>query len=132
MASALTTIKNADNRANPRGNIGVLEVEWTSHTDGSVDNNLGFLAGEIMAIETKPDGTDTPTTYKVEIQDEYAYDVLEGDVTTRSTSAVERIVPSVAGSGGLTDYRPVVSGTHSLVISGAGSGKKGKVKIFLR
>ena len=114
--------------------IGVLKKitwVWTAHTDGVValatPNAITThpYNGIIERLVTIPDtGTAPSPDYDVYVKDEDGADVLMGGGLNRHTSNTEQVLASSLGV--------VANDKLNLYISGAGSGGKGTVHLYIR
>jgi hypothetical protein len=114
------------------GVIKKITWAWTAHTDGvvAVDTSgcqtANQYTGEIVRLVTVP-GTagDAPDAdYDVYVYDEDSADVLMAGGLNRHTSNTEQVA---ASSLGVVAYSKL-----SLYVSGAGSGNKGTVHLYVR
>lgn len=105
---------------------------WTAHTDGVVaadtDNcqTDNQYTGEMVRLVTVPGtGDDKPDdNYTVKVLDEDSVDVLMGGGASRDEANTEQVA---ASSLGVAAYSKL-----SLYVSGAGSGNKGTVHLYIR
>src|SRR3990167_1003625 len=76
-----------------RGDIGVLTLTVTFHTDGTFTSTAidEEISGELLALETNP-GSPAPTAnYDITITDEDGLDVLHGVGANRHTTDTEKV-----------------------------------------
>lgn len=114
------------------GVIKKITWEWTAHTDGVVAvatdgaETDGVYNGEIVRLVTVPGtGDDAPDpNYDVVVYDDDDVDVLAGAGADRHTSNTEQVL---ASSLGVVAYSKL-----TLYVSGAGSGNKGTVHLYVR
>jgi len=107
-------------------------LDWTAHTDQTVDESItdltGELGGRIVAWETVPGlhgdlATDLPlANYDITIEDEYGADIAAGALANRSGTVGERVNPSVA----IPIWAPL-----TLKIAAAGVSKSGRLIIVV-
>ena len=116
-------------------NIGVIKKitwQWTSHTDGAVATDTDGAAtaraynGEIVRMVTVPGaGADAPDdNYDVAVYDEDGVDVLLGAGANRDTADTEQVAAS--------SLSVVANDKLTLSVTGAGSGNKGTVHLYIR
>jgi len=120
-----------------------VTLDWTSAAGGTVDKDVcdnftsakgefeikpTWIEGYIRSIETIPGAlgvvaTTPPTVnYNAYLNDSYGYDITQGLLTNRSATVAEKVVPT----------SPIyVKDELTLVVSGAGSGKTGRIIIDL-
>lgn len=133
MASALALADKTTKAAGPgHGRWTAYILDWTSHTDGTIDNSItaltGVLAGRIIAFETIPGqngdlSTDLPTAlYDLTVDDSYETDVAAAALANRSGTAGERVNPAV----GIPCWAPL-----TLVGANCGNTKKGRLIIVV-
>ncbi len=129
MASSLALAGSVNT---PLNGVKAYILDWVSHTDGTVDNSItgltGQLGGRIIAFETIPGllgdlSTQLPTNlYDITIDDEYGTDIAAAALANRSGSAGERINPSV----GIPIWAPL-----TLTIAAAGDTLAGRLIIVV-
>lgn len=101
-----------------------ITFSWTSNAEGAAtattkDSYEGILESAVFV----PDGSAVPSDqYDVVITDENGLDVLKGEGANRSNSVTQRIQPKT----------PIANSKLTLVVSNAGSEKKGEVYLYLR
>lgn len=117
------TVTLSSNLAAKKGNVGKAVVAWTSDSNGDADGlNISFN-GNIRRVVTIPDGSDAPSVdYDIVLDDEDGTDVMAGGLADRHTSNSESVVP--------THDTAVYAGLLLPVISNAGDGKSGVIKIY--
>ena len=103
MASSLALAGSVNT---PLNGVKAYVLDWVSHTDGTVDNSItdliGQLGGRVIAFETIPGllgdlATDLPTNlYDITIDDEYGTDIAAAALANRSGTVGERVNPAVA------------------------------------
>ena len=99
---------------------------WTAGADGGVSGwwTTNTFEGEVCVVGTTPGGVPyVPTSYTVQILDADGFDILIGSGVGRSTTVTEYLYKP----GGATSTSKL-----QLVISGAGAGTKGTVKVCIR
>ena len=114
------------------GVIKKITWSWTAHTDGVVAaatanaETTKAYNGEIVRLVTVPGaGDDSPDAdYDVYVYDEDDVDVLLAGGLNRHTSNTEQVAASSLGV--------VANDKLNLYISGAGSGNKGTVHLYVR
>jgi len=102
---------------------------WLSDSSGNVSGGAGLTTkiynGKLVGFTTDPDGTDAPTdNYDILINDVDGVDVLLGAGANRDTANNEAVATASLGA--------VVESTLELVISNAGSAKRGVVTLFIQ
>jgi len=114
------------------GTIKKISWAWTAHTDGVVaaatpnaETSITYN-GEIVRLVTVPGaGADAPDdNYDVVIYDDDDVDVLAGVGANRDTTNTEQ---ELAPGLGVVAYSKL-----TLYVSGAGSGSKGTVHLYVR
>jgi len=103
-----------------------VKFAWTSDGSGNATlTTLKSYTGECVRLITVP-GTvgDQPTAYSVAINDEDGVDVLVGAGATRSTTLTQQVLASSLGC--------VVNSQLTISVTGAGSGKKGTLYLYIR
>lgn len=126
MAAAVTLVEET---------IGVIKKitwQWTAHTDGVVATATANATtthtynGEIVRLVTVPGtGDDAPDdNYDVTISDGDGVDVLLAAGANRDTANTEQVAASSLGV--------VANDTLTLYVTGAGSGNKGTVHLYIR
>lgn len=109
-------------------NMNRLEIDWTSDNLGAVSSTLITvpIGGQIEQVLLVHTGDDVPSNeYDISLTDEDGFDVLAGGGVDVAIAANVRLVPVVG-----TYFKVVVSGHLTLVVSGAGDTKSGKIVIF--
>ncbi|MFA5385573.1 MAG: hypothetical protein WC364_13135 [Eubacteriales bacterium] len=114
------------------GVIKKIKWTWTSHTDGVVAaatanaETTKAYNGEIVRLVTIPgSGDDKPDdNYSVAVYDEDDADVLMGGGANRDEANTEQVLASSLGV--------VANDKLNLYVSGAGSGNKGTVILYIR
>ncbi len=119
----------------------VIQVDWISHTDGSVALGIvstfaaaqlalskGFvqptrIQGRLVSVETAPGlngdlATSLPTAYTLTLLDPHSLDLLDANGATRSASVAEQVVED-------TPIKVDVS-ELTFTIASAGNGTKGR------
>lgn len=118
----------------------VREIIWDWTSDGSGDvsgvgETDGKDSGVILEIRTDPDGTDAPSdNYDIVVNDIDVIDVAQGFCANRDTADVERVTPVEESTVGENNYGNLIpfTGVLDLVVSNAGSAKKGQVRLLFR
>ena len=118
----------------------IITFSWVSHTDGTVatgtcdettDASLGNVTGVIVGVKFEPDASTAPTdAYDVVINNAGGADILHGvgaNVTNDDALTGQWKTPKTTNSGSVFIYQENLD----LVITNAGSGKIGKVKLTL-
>lgn len=136
MAGAVgRVVEEIDDRRAGNRPIKKVRIEWTSDdTTGDLSKAIGNVNGFVIGLETKP-GTPAPNLdYDVTLEDELAYDVLEGRGADRSNSATEKVVILSECAIGSNNYaaHPAVCGTLTFKIASAGNSKKGTAILYFR
>jgi hypothetical protein len=114
------------------GSVKKITWAWTAHTDGVVAaattnaESTKVYNGEIIRLVTIPGaGGDAPDAdYDVYIYDDDDTDVLMAGGLNRHTSNTEQVLASSLGC--------VANDKLTLYVSGAGSGHKGTVHLYIR
>jgi len=122
------------------GPFRVIVFNWVAHTDGAVasgtcdettDQELGNVSGVIVGAKFEPHATNPPTDdYDVVINTVGGADILHGvgaDVTDDDSLTEQWKTPFTTDGGSVVLYQENLD----LVITGAGSGNAGKVKLIL-
>jgi hypothetical protein len=119
----------------------IVTLDWTSDTSGSLVASLPALWGTVERVVTNPDGgSDAPDDdYDLTWADEDGADLLAAAGQNRDTSNTEQFCPRIGNGTGVNGLSSpggtqpvVVGGTTTLTIANAGSGNKGRVRIYLR
>ena len=114
------------------GVIKKITWEWTAHTDGVVAaatpnaETTKVYNGEFVRLVTVPGaGDDAPDAdYDVYVYDDDDVDALMAGGVNRHTSNTEQVAASSLGV--------VANSKLNLYVSGAGSGNKGTVHLYIR
>jgi len=116
----------------PAGNDKAFILDWTSDASGDVDQSIsdliGSQGGRVIAAQTVPGlngdlSTDLPTAlYDVEVQDEYATDIMAAALANRSGTVGERVNPSP----GIPVWTPL-----TLIVDNAGVSNSGRIIIVI-
>ena len=117
-----------------------LTVDWTSSTGGASTTStadINFMTQTVtkvikgrylVEVQTVPSSTAAPTAdYDIVINDGNGEDLFDGQLADRSATAAESVFPS---ANEVNAILPIVSDL-SVVVSGAGDTKKGKVILFI-
>lgn len=118
---------NTDGTPNANSGMFTETFSWTADGSGAASVTTSKITGLLLGVETNPDGTDVPTSYGVTVTNEGGRDLLGGGGASRSTSATEYVQPK--DSSGATCVMPVIGQALTIAITGAGSGKKGVVRL---
>lgn len=106
----------------------LVEIPWISSAGGLVTITGIELTGKLTSLLTVPDGALAPSdNYDIALNDEGSQDVLETVGANRHTTTTQKV--RVVYSG--TQSSPVLAGTHTLAITSAGAGKRGKLYLIL-
>jgi hypothetical protein len=115
----------------------IYTIDWTTGSVGTATGSVAALStptgdtdvcGFVRYIETIPGAngdrtTAKPTsTYSVYMYDAYSYDVLAGAVTARSTTAAERVNPTVP---------PFICAELLLTVSNPSASKQGRINLLI-
>src|SRR5690606_37858218 len=111
-------------------------IDWTSDTDGTAEADV-VIDGEILKIQTDPDGTSAPTdNYDIVLNDEEGLDAALGYLNNRSNATSQAVVPvhkeEIHADAQSAVHRNVVSGALTFSLSNAGSATKGRCVIYYR
>jgi hypothetical protein len=114
-----------DPQSDPSTGIQKIGVNWTSDSSaGTVSQVLaGLFSGKVLGLYTNPGATAPTDNYDVELRDSDGDDVLMNAGLDRDTAVSEGV-----GGGSLG---AVVESTLTLVISGAGNSKIGRVVVWI-
>lgn len=111
------------------GSVKKIAFAWVAGTGGEAGTvtkqTLKDYNGEIRRLVTIPSGApDAPTSYGATLTDEDGADVLMGAGAARSATLTEQVLSSSLGV--------VANDKLTLNITGAGSGKKGQLVVYIR
>lgn len=120
------------------GNVCVMTLSWTAHTDGSFTStaltaaNMTTVAGYyLMEMETDPGGTAPTADYDIVITASatgYSFDVLGGAGANRSATVTQAVYPKNTDT---YRYKAVTGDTWTLGISGnSQNGAVGVIRLF--
>lgn len=114
-----------------RGPIGLVILDVTAHTDGSVTSVAltPKISGRLLALETNPGSTAPQDDYDITITDADGHDVLQGVGANRDTANTEKV--SIVFSG--TAIHPPVSVADTLTLNVANNNVNGattRIKLY--
>jgi hypothetical protein len=123
------TVTQAITRHTYAPTINRMDFDVTSDSGGDVELALTeALNGFLLALVTKPDAVDVPTTYNVTLEDDKGVDIFLGKGVTRSTSLAES-VPLDMLSG---QPRPTAATSLTLKVANMGNAKKAFIQVLFR
>ena len=98
---------------------------WTSSAGGAADDTTtAVFDGDIIGLATDPDATAPTADYDVAVTDSNGLDVLMGQGTDRSATAIEYVSGTSLGA--------VSNSTLTLAVTAAGNAKAGVVVLWIR
>lgn len=103
-----------------------VKFAWTATAGGAAsDTTTTRYSGKVTGLVTVPDsGTAPSPNYDITITDKNGLDILTGSGADRHTSNTEYVREASLGN--------VANSVLTLNVSGAGSGGKGTVYVFIR
>ena len=114
--------------------VSTMTFAWTTDSAGNASATTGTtisdqIAGKYVVVAvTDPDATDYPTDdYDVVITDANSVDLMGGVLLNRESGSSQQAAPYM---GALYGSRPL-SGTVTISVTNAGSGKSGTVILYL-
>lgn len=103
--------------------VKVHRLDWVADSGGACSCTPITIDGEILRVVTDP-GSPAPTdNYDIVANDEDGFDILGGGLANRDTANSEAVVPSA---------RVVHFGAVTFVVSNAGNGGAGVIKVYVR
>lgn len=115
------------------GSIERIAAAWTSASDGSQTQTIGF-SGTLLRVVTDPGATAPTDNYDLTAIDEFGVDLFDGVLVDRDTANSEDFCPGIAFSDGVTtSVMPKAHiGDITLTIANAGSAKVGTIVLFVK